>query len=132
MKINENTNISLPVRNLLALCAAVALGIFAYTEITARITSLETSRELHQADLLKKSEQLPTDQEQFMLLEHIAGQVENIEKEMEGMRNNTVNLNRAMEDIKQIEQTLVWYLLLALNDVMVWAVFSNFCGYAGL
>ena len=106
MKINENTNISLPVRNLLALCAAVALVIFAYTEITARITSLETSRELHQADLLKKSEQLPTDQEQFMLLEHIAGQVENIEKEMEGMRNNTVNLNRAMEDIKQIEQTL--------------------------
>ena len=106
MKINENTNISLPVRNLLFLCAAIATGIFAYTEITARITSLETSRELHHADLLKKSEQLPTDQEQFMLLEHIAGQVENIEKEMEGMRNNTVNLNRAMEDIKQIEQTL--------------------------
>ena len=106
MKISENTNISLPVRNLLALCAAVALGIFAYTEITARITSLETSRELHQADLLKKSEQLPTDQEQFMLLEHIAGQVENIEKEMEGMRNNTVNLNRAMEDINKIEETL--------------------------
>ena len=106
MKISENSVISLPVRNLLFLCAAIAAGIFAYTEITARLTSLETSRELHQADLLKKSEQLPTDQEQFMLLEHIAGQVENIEKEMEGMRNNTVNLNRAMEDIKQIEQTL--------------------------
>ena len=106
MKVSENSVISLPVRNLLALCAAVAMGIFAYTEITSRLTSLETSRELHQADLLKKSEQLPTDQEQFMLLEHIAGQVENIEKEMEGMRNNTVNLNRAMEDIKQIEQTL--------------------------
>ena len=106
MKINENTNISLPVRNLLFLCAAIATGIFAFTEITARITSLETSRELHQADLLNKREQLPTDQEQLMLLEHIAGQVENIEKEMEGMRNNTVNLNRAMEDIKQIEQTL--------------------------
>ena len=106
MKISENSVISLPVRNLLFLCAAIAAGIFAYTEITARLTSLETSRELHQADLLKKSEQLPTDQEQFMLLEHIAGQVENIEKEMEGMRNNTVNLNRAMEDINKIEQTL--------------------------
>jgi|TARA_R100000995_G_C3424302_1_gene95447 hypothetical protein len=106
MKVNENSVISLPIRNLIALCAAVAMGIFAYTEITARLTSLETSRELHQADLLKKSEQLPTDQEQFMLLEHIAGQVENIEKEMEGMRNNTVNLNRAMEDINKIEQTL--------------------------
>ena len=106
MKVNENSVISLPIRNLIALCAAVAMGIFAYTEITARLTSLETSRELHQADLLKKCEQLPTDQEQFMLLEHIAGQVENIEKEMEGMRNNTVNLNRAMEDINKIEQTL--------------------------
>ena len=106
MKINENTNISLPVRNLLALCAAVALGIFAYTEITARITSLETSRELHQADLLKKSEQLPTDQEQFMLLEHIAGQVENIQKEMETMRNNNVNINYAMKDIEKIKDKL--------------------------
>ena len=106
MKINENTNISLPVRNLLALCAAVALGIFAYTEITARITSLETSRELHQADLLKKSEQLPTDQEQFMLLEHIASQVENIQKEMETMRNNNVYINYAMKDIEKIKDSL--------------------------
>ena len=106
MKISENTNISLPVRNLLALCAAVALGIFAYTEITARITSLETSRELHQADLLKKSEQLPTDQEQFMLLEHIASQVENIQAEMETMRNNNVNINYAMKDIEKIKESL--------------------------
>ncbi|OUU45376.1 MAG: hypothetical protein CBC16_01240 [Verrucomicrobia bacterium TMED56] len=106
MKINENTNISLPVRNLLFLCAAIAAGIFAYTEITARITSLETSRELHQADLLKKSEQLPTDQEQFMLLEHIASQVENIQAEMETMRNNNVNINYAMKDIEKIKDSL--------------------------
>jgi len=96
MKISENTNISLPVRNLLFLCAAIAAGI----------TSLETSRELHQADLLKKSEQLPTDQEQFMLLEHIASQVENIQKEMETMRNNNVNINYAMKDIEKIKDSL--------------------------
>ena len=106
MKISENSVVSLPVRNLLFLCAAIAAGIFAYTEITARLTSLETSRELHQADLLKKSEQLPTDQEQFMLLEPIAGQVGKVETEMQSMRNNNVNLSRAMEDIKQIEKTL--------------------------
>ena len=106
MKISENSVISLPVRNLLFLCAAIAAGIFAYTEITARLTSLETSRELHQADLLKKSEQLPTDQEQFMLLEHIAGQVENIQKEMETMRNNNVNINYAMKDIEKIKESL--------------------------
>ena len=106
MKISENSVISLPVRNLLFLCAAITAGIFAYTEITARLTSLETSRELHQADLLKKSEQLPTDQEQFMLLEHIAGQVENIQKEMETMRNNNVNINYAMKDIEKIKDSL--------------------------
>jgi hypothetical protein len=106
MKISDNTNISLPVRNLLALCAAVAIGIFAYTEITARITSLETSRELHQADLLKKSEQLPTDQEQFMLLEHLASQVESIQAEMELMRNNNVNIKYAMSDIEKIKEQL--------------------------
>ena len=106
MKINENTNISLPVRNLLALCAAVAIGIFSYTSIQERITSLETSRELHQADLLKKSEQLPTDQEQFMLLEHIASQVESIQGEMELMRNNNVNITYAMKDIEKIKEQL--------------------------
>ena len=77
IKVSENTAISMPMRNLLAILAAVAMGIFAYTEITARLTSLETSRELFQADLLKKSEQLPTDQEQFMLLEDLYKTVEN-------------------------------------------------------
>ena len=71
MKISDNTSISMPMRNLLAILAAVAMGILAYTEVTARLTSLETSRELFNADLLKKSEQLPTDQEQFMLLEDL-------------------------------------------------------------
>jgi len=106
MKINDNTNISLPLRNLIALCVAVGLGIIGYTELTARLTSLETSRELHQADLLKKSEQLPTDQEQFMLLEHIAGQVESIQQEMELMRNNNVNITYAMKDIEKIKESL--------------------------
>ena len=57
MKINDNTNISLPVRNLIALLAAVAFGIFAYTEITARLVSLETSRQLMEQDLISKSDQ---------------------------------------------------------------------------
>ena len=71
MKISENTSVSMPVKNMLMIIAGVVSGVFAYTEITARLTSLETSRELFQADLLKKSEQLPTDQEQFMLIEDL-------------------------------------------------------------
>ena len=110
MKISENTNISLPVRNLIALLAAVAMGIFAYTEVTTRLTSLETSRELINADLLKKSEQLPTDQEQFMLLEDLYKTVEKIETRIEDMMHNKVNIQflqkqieKAIEDIEVLK-----------------------------
>ena len=106
MKLNKETTVSTDLKTILGIVAAVAMGVFAYTEVTARLTSLETSRELFQADLLKKSEQLPTDQEQFMLLEHIAGQVEKIQKEMETMRNNNVNITYAMKDIEKIKDNL--------------------------
>ena len=92
MKISENTSVSMPMKNMIGIIVAVAMGVFAYTEVTARLTSLETSRELFQADLLKKSEQLPTDQEQFMLLEDLYKTVEKIEKRIEDMMHNKVNI----------------------------------------
>ena len=106
MKVSENTSVAMPIKNMIGIVVAVAMGIFAYTELTSRLTSLETSRELFESDLLKKSEQVPTDQEQFMLLEHLAAQIENLQEEMQGMRNNTVNLNRAMTDIEKILQNI--------------------------
>ena len=69
MKISQDTSVSMPVKNMIGIVMAVAMGVFAYTEVTARLTSLETSRELFENDLLKKSEQVPTDQEQHFLLE---------------------------------------------------------------
>jgi uncharacterized protein with von Willebrand factor type A (vWA) domain len=102
MKINENTNISLPIRNLLFLCAAIAAGIFAYTEITARLVSLETSRELFQADLLKKSEQLPTDQEQFMLLEDIYKTTEKLETRIDNMMHNKINIEFLTKQLEKV------------------------------
>jgi nitrogen fixation/metabolism regulation signal transduction histidine kinase len=110
MKINENTNIAMPIRNMLAIIIAVALGIFAYTDITARITSLETSRELFNADLLKKSEQTTTDQEQYLLLEELYKTVEKLEKNQEMNMTNKVNieftqqqLKKALDDIEKIK-----------------------------
>ena len=110
MKISENTSVSMPVKNMLMIIAGVVAGVFAYTEITARLTSLETSRELFQADLLKKSEQKPTDQEQFMLLEDLYKTVEKIEKRIEDMMHNKVNiefvtkqLEKALEDIEKLK-----------------------------
>ncbi len=63
MKLNENTNVAMPIKNMVGIIIAVAMGIFAYTEITARLTSLETSRELMNADLLKASEQTTVDKD---------------------------------------------------------------------
>ncbi len=78
MKVSENTSVAMPIKNMIGIVIGIAMGIFAYTELTARLTSLETSRELFQADLLKKSEQKPTDQEQFMLIEQLYSDVEKL------------------------------------------------------
>ena len=104
MKISDKTEVSMPVKNMVGIVVAVAMGVFAYTEVTARLTSLETSRELFQADLLKKSEQKPTDQEQFMLIEDIYKTVEKLEKTQEQNMTNKVNIEFLRE---QLEKTLI-------------------------
>ena len=106
ISVSDNSKISLPVRNLLALLAATAFGIFAYTEITSRLTSLENSRHIMEADLITKSDQKIVDQEQFLLLEILSTAQDKTDTEMESMRNNNVNLNRAMEDIKTMRSEI--------------------------
>ena len=110
MKISENTSVAMPIKNMVGIIIAVAMGIFAYTEVTARLTSLETSRELFQADLLKKSEQKPTDQEQFMLLESVFADVEKLQITQEQNMTNKVNieflkdqLEKALKDIEELK-----------------------------
>ena len=102
MKISENTSVSMPVKNMLMIIAGVVSGVFAYTEITARLTSLETSRELFQADLLKKSEQLPTDQEQYMLLEAVFSDVEKLQKNQEQNMTNKVNIEFTQKQLEKL------------------------------
>ena len=106
VQVSDKTKLSMPIANLIGLIMIVASAVFMYSEITGRLTSLETSRELFESDLLKKSTQLPTDQEQYMLLEHLAGEVENIQEELEENRHNNVNLSRAMKDIEKM-QTMI-------------------------
>ena len=87
---------------MIGIIAAVSAGIFAYTELTARLTSLETSRELHQADLLKKSEQLPTDQEQFMLLEDLYKTTEKLEIRIDNMMHNKINIEFLTKQLEKV------------------------------
>lgn len=103
MKISESTAISMPMKNLIGIIIAVSAGIFAFTEITARLTSLETSRELMNADLLKASEQTTVDKEQFLLLEDL---YQTVEKHQELLDKNIHNQVMLQHVEKQLDKAL--------------------------
>ena len=104
LKISEQAAVQMPMKTVASLIILVAMGVFAYTELTARLVSLETSRELFENDLLKKSEQIPTDQEQHFLLEDLYKSVEKIETRIEDMMHNKVNIQFIQ---KQTEKLLL-------------------------
>ena len=110
LNISESAAVQMPMKTVASLIVLVAMGVFAYTELTSRLVSLETSRELMSADLLKKSEQVPVDQEQLMLLEDLYKTTEKIETRIEDMMHNKVNvqfvtkqLEKALEDIEVLK-----------------------------
>ena len=100
MKISDNTAISMPMRNLIGLIAAIGIGIFAYSDLTQRLTQLETARQLMEADLLKKAEQT-VNQELYMLIEFIAEQNEVMEKEVQSIESNNINIDFSKNSIRK-------------------------------
>ena len=125
IEMSDNTSISMPVRNMLAIIAAVAVGAWAYFGVLERINMLETKsvlteKDINQhverleADLTKNTEfrikwprgemgSLPADSEQFMLIEDLYGSVEKIEKNLEQNMTNKVNIEFLQ---KQVEKML--------------------------
>ena len=103
MKVSENTSVAMPIKNMIGIVIGIAMGIFAYTELTARLTSLETSRELFENDLLKKSQQVPTDQEQYMLLESVFKDVEKLIENQEQNMTNKVNIEFLKEQVQKLQ-----------------------------
>ena len=83
---------------------AIGIGIFAYSDLTQRLTELETARQLMEADLLKKAEQTPVDQEQYMLLEFVAGQNEVMEKEIQSIESNNINIDFLQTQFEKIQK----------------------------
>ena len=104
MKVSDNTSVSMPIRNMLAIIAAVAIGAWAYFGVIERLNKLETSDTLFQADLLKKAEQEPKNLEMYMLIEHLASQIESIEKEIDASRYNKVNIDHLKEQVDMFQK----------------------------
>ena len=104
MKIADSTAISMPMRNLIGLIMAIGIGIFAYSDLTQRLTQLETARQLMEADLLKKAEQVPVNQELFMLVEFLAGQNEVMEKEIQSIESNNINIDFLKTQVEKLQR----------------------------
>ena len=113
MKVSDNTAISMPMRNLISILGATALGVWAYFGVIERLNNIETQGKLMVADVEKNTEfrikwprgemgALPADAQQDMLIEFISTQIEAMQEEMEGMMSNTVNIKRAQQDIEKL------------------------------
>ena len=113
MKVSDNTSLSMPMRNLLSILAAVGIGVYSYFGIIERLNNIETQGKLMQSDLTKNTEfrikwprgdlgSLPADAQQDLLLEFMAGQIEAVQEEMESMMSNTVNIKRSQQDIERL------------------------------
>jgi len=132
LDLSDNTAISMPMRNLLSIIAAVSVGVWAYFGVLERITMLETKSQLAEKDLASHVERLendltkntefrikwprgemgalPADGEQFMLIEDLYKSVEKIEKNLEQNMTNKVNieflqtqLEKALSDIEKLK-----------------------------
>jgi len=104
MKISDSTSVALPLKNLISLIVAVAAGLwFAFTVIE-RLNNLETKNQLFEKDLLEASVQKPIDQEQFMLLEWQAKQIEKINKILEANLHTNVMLEQHTKEIEKIKK----------------------------
>jgi hypothetical protein len=110
LNISESAAVQMPMKTVASLIILVGMGVLGYTELTSRLVSLETSRELFTNDLLKKSEQVPVDQEQHFLLEDLYKSVEKMEETQEMNMTNKVNieflrdqLEKALSDIEDLK-----------------------------
>ena len=113
MRVSEKTNIAMPIKNLISIIAAVAIGVWAYFGITEKLNSHSTQLELMQKDLDKAVEfsikwprgemgSLPADAEQFLLIEDALKDIEDIQEELKESRHNETNISRLQKDVDRL------------------------------
>ncbi len=103
LKIDQNQAVQMPMKTVVSLIVMVSVGTWAYFGLIQRITELETAKQLMEADLLKAADQKPIDMEQTMLVEWLAKNQEGIQKEMESMMNNRVNIEFLKDQVIKLQ-----------------------------
>tara|TARA_B000000609_G_scaffold157790_1_gene153230 strand:- start:421 stop:882 length:462 start_codon:yes stop_codon:yes gene_type:complete len=120
-KLNDNTEVALPLRNMISLIAAASIATWAYFGIVERLNNLETSQTMMKSDLEMNTEfrikwprgemgSLPADSEQFMLIEHLANELEKLTQEIESGQapfdqQQKLQIDFMLQRIEQLEAT---------------------------
>ena len=113
MKVSENTSVDMPLKNLISIIGAVAIGVWAYFGIIERLNTLETDNHLIKKDLEGAVEfsikwprgelgSLPADSEQFLLIEDAIKDIEDIQDELKESRHNATNISRLQKDVERL------------------------------
>jgi len=110
MKINDNTNLSLPIRNLVALIFVICSGLWGYFGVVERLNKLETADQLMESDLLKKAEQTPKNLEIYMLIEMnsklLAKHQEQLDLNIHSqimIKNLELQVNKILSDLEKLK-----------------------------
>ena len=114
MKLSESTNVAMPIRNLISIIAAVAVGVWAFFGIQEKLNTHSTQLEIMQKDLVLNSEfrigwprgllgSLPADSEQFMLIEELYKQTDKMETRLDSMMHNEVNIEALTKAVEKLQ-----------------------------
>ena len=128
MKISDSTSISMPMRNLISIIGAVAVGVWAYFGVVERLNKLETQSVLLEKDMTAEDERLHNevtkntdfriryprgelgqssqDIEQFMLIEDLYKSVERMQKHLDDMATNKVNIEFLKEQMEKAQDSI--------------------------
>ena len=117
IEVSSQSGISMPIKNLISIVGAVAVGVWAYFGVVERLNRLESDNRLMHKDLEKAVEfsikwprgelgSLPADAEQFLLIEDALKDIEDIQEELKESRHNATNISRLQKDVDRLMNEL--------------------------
>ncbi len=115
MKISEEAKVQMPMKTVASLITLIAIGTWAFFGIQEKLNQHSTKLELFEKDLQQNTEfrikyprgdlgQSSGESELFMLVEHMSGLLEDLEKEVKEMRHNAVNIEFLKEQVKKLNE----------------------------
>ena len=114
MKFNESTNVAMPIRNLISIIAAVAVGVWAFFGVQEKLNKNSTQLEIMDKDLVMNTEfrikwprgllgSLPADSEQFMLIEELYKQMDRVQLRVDSMLHNEVGIKALYKAVGKLQ-----------------------------